>query len=455
MSDTSTRKHDELLSLLSQFCDNTLDAGGSTRLNAILRESEETQQVYADYMYQHAVLDTSPDSTLSLVPDFLPEQILDAQHPSPTPKKSNVLLIGSVLVATAAAALLMLIYRPAVPPVPSNAAIVYDSFDAQWSETTMASGQHIAQGERVGIAAGMLGITTRNRVDVVIEGPASFTFETNDLLILHKGQLTAKVPPEAVGFTVQTAHTQVVDLGTEFGVSTRSDETEIHVFAGRVETRPSDQQMEKAILKTGEAMRVFSTGTSPTAFAPETFATQRNPVRIDTRNTGVGFVGNGDPNWDVRDPVTEAWRQAVVRLPEGQPDFHYLPSSSQSKWIGYSDDQLPDNRIYSFRTAFALENLDPATFQAQIKLAVDDRIEAIRLNGSIIWVPDAQQQSAPEPWSGNFIEIKLEVAAQDGLNTLQFDVKNYDRQAPGRDASFMALRVEMNATANQHSLWSR
>jgi len=47
--------------------------------------------------------------------------------------------------------------------------------------------------------------------------------------------LTANVPSQAVGFTVQTPWATVVDYGTEFGLSTeQTNGVEVHVFEGNV-----------------------------------------------------------------------------------------------------------------------------------------------------------------------------------------------------------------------------
>jgi hypothetical protein len=58
---------------------------------------------------------------------------------------------------------------------------------------------------------------------------------TPDEVFLGRGTLTARVPPQAIGFTVVTPISRVVDLGTEFDVSVEdSGRTETLVREGRV-----------------------------------------------------------------------------------------------------------------------------------------------------------------------------------------------------------------------------
>jgi len=55
---------------------------------------------------------------------------------------------------------------------------------------------------------------------------------------VEEGKLTAFVPPSAKGFTVMTPVAEVVDYGTEFGVTVdKSGETETSVFKGEVDFR--------------------------------------------------------------------------------------------------------------------------------------------------------------------------------------------------------------------------
>jgi hypothetical protein len=68
---------------------------------------------------------------------------------------------------------------------------------------------------------------------VVIEGPAEFEILTADQIQLNYGRLFASVPKQAIGFTVSTAQSKIIDLGTDFGVKAGPDGTELHVIQGK------------------------------------------------------------------------------------------------------------------------------------------------------------------------------------------------------------------------------
>jgi hypothetical protein len=65
--------------------------------------------------------------------------------------------------------------------------------------------------------------------------------------------LTAHVPPPAHGFTVATAHAQLIDHGTDFGISTDAGgRGQVQVLKGEVELR-HDRSGEKRMLATRES----------------------------------------------------------------------------------------------------------------------------------------------------------------------------------------------------------
>ena len=71
---------------------------------------------------------------------------------------------------------------------------------------------------------------------VVIEAPAKFTIQDAKTVRVENGRITAHVRDGRQGLRVITPHTDVLDLGTRFGVDVRSGErSEVHVFEGKVE----------------------------------------------------------------------------------------------------------------------------------------------------------------------------------------------------------------------------
>ena len=97
---------------------------------------------------------------------------------------------------------------------------------------------------------------------MVVEGPAEFEPLSRNGVLLHLGMLTARVPPEAQGFTVRSLSATVVDMGTEFGVAVeQGGATDVEVFIGVVEVRVDHNEAptgEQHAVRAGEAVQVWS-----------------------------------------------------------------------------------------------------------------------------------------------------------------------------------------------------
>jgi len=87
-----------------------------------------------------------------------------------------------------------------------------------------------------------------NGARVGIEGPAKLEITDAMNLVLHRGIVTADIPPSAHGFTIHTAAGAVVDLGTAFGVSvSEHGQTDVCVFEGEVEVTSASATAAKRI----------------------------------------------------------------------------------------------------------------------------------------------------------------------------------------------------------------
>jgi hypothetical protein len=70
---------------------------------------------------------------------------------------------------------------------------------------------------------------------VVVEAPAQFEILASNRVRLTRGQMTANVPHDSDGLTVQTPNVNAIDLGTEFGLSVLPGrQTHLEVFQGQV-----------------------------------------------------------------------------------------------------------------------------------------------------------------------------------------------------------------------------
>ncbi len=114
-------------------------------------------------------------------------------------------------------------------------ATLSDSIHAEYIDETFPAGSRLTnRKEPYRLQKGVARIAFDSGASVVIEAPAEFQINTRNTMVLHSGRLFAVVPEQATGFTVKTATSTVIDLGTEFGLHVAaSQETELHVFSGK------------------------------------------------------------------------------------------------------------------------------------------------------------------------------------------------------------------------------
>ena len=119
---------------------------------------------------------------------------------------------------------------------------------------------------------GLLELTYPSGVVLVLESPARFDLRNATSVRLSDGNLSARVPDGARGFTVETPSARIVDLGTEFGVSAGAASSEVHVFKGEVIVKTPDEP-DPLRLTTNRASRIDTQTQTPAGidFQPERF----------------------------------------------------------------------------------------------------------------------------------------------------------------------------------------
>lgn len=165
------------------------------------------------------------------------------------------------------------------PPV----ATITDLLDVQWADTrtSLSIGDKVSP-QRMSLTEGTVCFTFANGVALTVEAPADLELLDKDHVTLHAGQLVAFVPDGAEGFTVLTESAEVVDRGTEFGVSTSDDgSSEVIVFDGEVElsTRTASETTPTRVFA-GTAFRVApENGPQLREFQPDRYEDARTALR--------------------------------------------------------------------------------------------------------------------------------------------------------------------------------
>jgi hypothetical protein len=113
--------------------------------------------------------------------------------------------------------------------------------DAVWQHQSevLKAGEFLHEGQRLHLVRGRALLTLGSGARVVVAAPARLHLVDDNRVGLTAGRVGATVPTQAIGFTVETASGDFVDLGTEFTVDLQSDgKCRLFVFTGMVEMRP-------------------------------------------------------------------------------------------------------------------------------------------------------------------------------------------------------------------------
>lgn len=126
--------------------------------------------------------------------------------------------------------------------LPAIVATLGDAKDCDWGVSGYTSGQHFRSGATLNLLSGIAQLTFETGAVLVLQGPCDIDLQEN-AIGLNDGRVSATVPKSAFGFAVRTPSSEVIDLGTEFGVSyDEADGTQVHVFSGEVVTRARNEQ---------------------------------------------------------------------------------------------------------------------------------------------------------------------------------------------------------------------
>lgn len=264
---------DELHELCERLVEGKLTSAESQQLEALARASAPARRYIVEHLQVHAGLHwESGRIGQQTLPDQLAASLagLDSASdnkvvplPSPWARRAPWLALAASIVFLVTGVGLGLAYakRQPVAVAQNNSPVVTATTFATLTQTRAcrweSSALPTAEGAR--LAAGKLSLTdglATIRFDsgavVTLEAPAELEIVHRDLCVLHRGMLTAHVPHDAIGFTVETTNAKIIDHGTDFGISAGiTGQAHVQVFDGEVEVQHR-QSGENLRLTTGE-----------------------------------------------------------------------------------------------------------------------------------------------------------------------------------------------------------
>ena len=93
----------------------------------------------------------------------------------------------------------------------------------------------LREGDRLTMKEGIVELAFRDSgVHAIATAPLSLTVQTADRVFLNRGDLKLHVPPQGIGFVVETRERKITDLGTSFIVSAEQQGSQVFVLDGLI-----------------------------------------------------------------------------------------------------------------------------------------------------------------------------------------------------------------------------
>lgn len=224
-----------------------LDQEEQKQLNDLLRSSREAR----DHYQQAAVLDS-----------MLRDQS-ETYSSESSPRTSSQFLIWKVAAMFFMCLSLALFVQnfqdhelpmDAMTETHDNLAIVQHAVNLDKSDAINISEGKPLQDGVFEIKKGMVQLDFISGVSLIAEGPLKLDLKSDMEVHCHQGKVRVLVPPQATGFKLHTPDTQVLDLGTEFGVVVSDQGSDVSVIDGKVELYKNNQK--EAELNEGDVFNI-------------------------------------------------------------------------------------------------------------------------------------------------------------------------------------------------------
>lgn len=233
----------KLKQLISAMLDESITADQSTELDSILQESAEAREVYRRYIDMHFSMNEMAQDKEAIkftenfpAPEELPEKYNSMRHRLVFFQilAACLAIAGTISVINTREVIKEVEVVKTVKEKIPLAVITNISGDIKWSSKNKDLGQKLFD-EEIILEAGQLTLTYNHGAEVKIEGPAHYTLKSLELAEVKYGQLAAKVPEAAQGFTIEAPKAAIVDLGTEFALNvTKEGKSQVYVYEGEV-----------------------------------------------------------------------------------------------------------------------------------------------------------------------------------------------------------------------------
>ncbi len=257
MKSTFTQLTPDQKSWLDSYLDQTITPGDFEAMQSSLATDPAYRAIARRYL--------SLDDFLANLPAEAPALIKKKVIPFP----NLIPLAAAAALAFLLGSALMLWWQPnqnpplSSTPSPSPSAqgfaVIENLFNATWPANTTPHQPGDSLGaEHFRLASGTAEIQFFSGASMTIEGPADISLKSAWEAHCSQGAVRMKVPPAARGFKLHCPSTEIIDLGTEFGLVVKNGEGQVEVFDGEIAL--THHNKEEKLLTKGQALTLSQTG---------------------------------------------------------------------------------------------------------------------------------------------------------------------------------------------------
>ncbi len=167
---------------------------------------------------------------------------------------------------------------------------------------------------------------------------------------------------------------------------------------------------------------------------------------IELFDTGMGLKeGEADPHWQIVARSDQPHFQPRPAVVTALPIPMWLANDCPpSQWISIGNNmpEVPNGVTFTFRTTFELRGMVPGTASLKGLFIADNHVNAIRLNGRPVPVPEHSDNG---PFN-RFHTFEAREGFVEGTNVLELDVYNGASGSAVNSSSAMGLRVELDGS---------
>lgn len=224
--------------LIQQLLDGEITAEDFARLDEELKRNPDALVAYRLFTGIHVGLERKGkiDAAIRTAPVVPIDRLMKLQRRSVA--RTSMLAAAAVILLSA-----LVMWRIMAPDVTAGQEATFRStpgssftFSHAPDETAPTAGT-LPQGLTVRLDHGAIELSLPHQVRAILQAPATLTLVDDRTVALDRGRAFFEVrSPAGHGFTVETPHQKIVDLGTAFGIDlpVGTGETKLHVFEGSV-----------------------------------------------------------------------------------------------------------------------------------------------------------------------------------------------------------------------------